>query len=148
MQAGTPRFGSTGLSNIGKGAILLLDLPISVGCTVLISFHVVLQAHHARWKNISVHQSKCGLVIDVFEQGKTLPQQYRIDKQPVPVDEIFRHQRMSGGGAAKNQDFAARAVLELVNFIAQIATDDFRISVIFLQQSFRQHHFAGGFIPA
>ena len=104
---------------------------------VLISFHVVLQAHHARWKNISVHQSKCGLVIDVFEQGKTLPQQYRIDKQPVPVDEIFRHQRMSGGGAAKNQDFAARAVLELVNFIAQIATDDFRIRVILLQQSFR-----------
>jgi hypothetical protein len=31
MQAGTPRFGSTGLSNIGKGAILLLDLPIMVG---------------------------------------------------------------------------------------------------------------------
>ncbi len=116
--------------------------------TVLISFHVVLQAHHARWKNISVHQSKRGLVIDVFEQGETLPQQYRIDKQPVPVNEIFRHQRMSGAGAAKNQDFAARAVLELVNFIAQIATDDFRISVIFLQQSFRQHHFAGGFIPA
>src|SRR5580704_2767735 len=79
---------------------------------VLISFHVVLQAHHARWKNIGFHQSKCGLVIDVFEQGKTLPQQYRIYKQPVPVDEIFRHQRMSGGGAAKNQDFAARAVLE------------------------------------
>jgi len=72
-----------------------------------------------------------------LNKGKTLPQQYRIDKQPVPVDEIFRHQRMSGGGAAKNQDIAARAVLELVNFIAQIATDDFRISVIFLQQSFR-----------
>ena len=33
MQAGTPRFGSTGLSNIGKGAILLLDLPITVVCT-------------------------------------------------------------------------------------------------------------------
>jgi hypothetical protein len=33
MQAGTPLFGSTGLSNIGKGAILLLDLPITVGCT-------------------------------------------------------------------------------------------------------------------
>ena len=87
---------------------------------VLTSFHVVLQAHHARWKNISVHQSKCGLVIDVFEQGNTLAQQYRIDKQPVPVDEVFRHQRMSGGGAAKHQDFAARAVLELVNFIERL----------------------------
>jgi len=33
MQDGTPRFGSIGISNLGKGAILLLDLPITVGCT-------------------------------------------------------------------------------------------------------------------
>ena len=46
----------------------------------LISFHLVLQARDARRENFTVDQHQCSLVLDVFEQGNTLPQQNRIDE--------------------------------------------------------------------
>src|SRR5262245_44032613 len=58
--------------------------PLFMGCAVrsprLISFHFVLQARDARRKNFTVDQHERGLVLDVFEQGNTLPQQNRIDE--------------------------------------------------------------------